>query len=333
MTVARLQESHPAGGPAPLGMSVDLARQGAGEAAASTRWAVECHALTKRFGRREVLRGIDLQVPPGLVFGYLGPNGAGKSTTIRVLTGLMRPSQGWVHVFGHDVVRDRTAAQRLIGYLPGDFVAFPELTGDQYLRHLAALRGGVSWSVVERLTERLRLDLRHRIGTLSHGNRQKLGIAQAFMHEPPLLVLDEPTSGLDPLVQREFLHLVREARSAGQTVFLSSHVLSEVEAVADVVGIVREGRLVVTDSVTNLQRQAVRRIDLVFGRPPPTGAFDSVPEVREVDVVDRTAHVTVEGSTAALLRAAAPLGIENVVAHEGDLEEIFLNWYEHGRER
>jgi ABC-2 type transport system ATP-binding protein len=306
-------------------------QRGPAAAVASRVAAVETRGLTKRFGRREVLRGIDLQVPQNVVFGYLGPNGAGKSTTIHLLTGLMRPSAGEVRVLGHDVVRERAAVQRLIGYLPGDFVASPELTGEQYLRHLAALRGGVSWSVVEQLADRFQLVLDHRIGTLSHGNRQKVGIVQAFMHEPRLLVLDEPTTGLDPLVQRQFIQLVRESRAAGQTVFLSSHVLSEVEAVADVVGILREGRLVVTDTVVRLQRQALRRVDLVFGQSPPADVLRRAAGVRGLEILDRTAHVTVEGSTAELLRAAAPLGIENVVTHEDDLEEIFMSWYEHGR--
>jgi len=292
--------------------------------------AVRTWSLGKRFGRTEALRGVDLIVPRGVVFGYLGPNGAGKSTTIRIITGLIRPSAGGVAVLGQDVGQDRDAAQRLIGYLPGDFVAYQELTGEQYLRYLGALRGGVSWALVERLAERLDLGLRQRIGTLSHGNRQKVGIVQAFMHEPQLLVLDEPTSGLDPIVQREFLRLVREVRAEGRTVFLSSHVLSEVEAVADVVGILREGRLVVTDTIERLQHQALRRIDLVFAQPPPGDLLRGVPGVRDVRIDGRTAAVTVAGSTAELLRVAAPRGVENVVTHEADLGEIFLGWYERG---
>ncbi|MGL5811406.1 MAG: ABC transporter ATP-binding protein [Nocardioides sp.] len=292
--------------------------------------AVESWGLTKTFGRTRALDGIDLRVPRNVVFGYLGPNGAGKTTTIRILTGLMRPTAGRAEVLGRDVVADREAAQRLIGYLPGDFVAFPDLTGEQYLRYLAHLRGGVDWSVVEDLVERLGAELNRRIGALSRGNRQKLGIVQTFMHEPELLVLDEPTVGLDPLVQREFLQLVREARAGGGTVFLSSHVLSEVEAVADLVGIVRDGRLVVTDAVAHLQQQAMRRIDLVFATTPPADALRSAAGVREVTVRDHTAHVSVAGSTADLFRAAAPFGIKNAVTHEADLEEIFLGWYRDG---
>ena len=292
--------------------------------------AISTQALTKKFGRTEALRGVDLRVQRGVVFGYLGPNGAGKSTTIRILTGLMRPTSGRVEILGTDVVRDRETAQRSLGYLPGDFVAYPDLTAMQYLDHLAALRGGVRRSVVQDLVSRLGLDVDRRIASLSHGNRQKVGIVQALMHEPELLVLDEPTSGLDPLVQREFLQLIREARDAGATVFLSSHVLSEVEAVADVVGILRHGQLVVTDSVDNLQRQALRRVELTFSSPPPPELLAGVPGLHEVHILGRTALVAVEGSTAALFRVSAPIGIENVVTHEPDLEEIFLGWYQKG---
>jgi ABC-2 type transport system ATP-binding protein len=291
--------------------------------------AIETSALDKRYGRKYALHGIDLQVPPHVVFGYLGPNGSGKTTTIRILAGLMRPTAGRAAVMGRDVVRERETVQRLIGYLPGDFVAYPDLTGEQFLRYLAALRREVSWSLVRELAGRLQLDLDERVGEMSHGNRQKVGIVQAFMHEPELLILDEPTSGLDPLVQREFLALVREARDAGRTVFLSSHVLSEVEAIADVVGILRAGRLVVTDSVVRLERQAVRRMDLTFASDPPVEEIKRVAGVHDVHVAARTVHLSIEGSTADLMSAAAPFGVENVVTHEPDLEQVFLGWYEH----
>ncbi len=290
--------------------------------------AIATAALDKRYGRTHALRGIDLVVPPRVVFGYLGPNGSGKTTTIRILAGLMRPTSGRATVLGHDVVREREAVQRLVGYLPGDFVAYADLTGEQVLRYLGALRGGVSWTLVGQLAERLQLRLDERIGAMSHGNRQKVGIVQAFMHEPEVLVLDEPTAGLDPLVQREFLALVREARDAGRTVFLSSHVLSEVEAIADVVAILRAGELLVTDTVARLERQAVRRVDLTFVSVPPTDALARVPGVHDVHLVDRTVHLAVEGSMVELVTAAAPYGVENVVTHEPDLEEVFLGWYE-----
>jgi ABC-2 type transport system ATP-binding protein len=292
--------------------------------------AIHTERLTKVFGKHVALDGVDLRVPQGVVFGYLGANGAGKSTTIRALAGLIRATSGRVEVLGHDVARDGDAAQRLIGYLPGDFVAYPDLTAAEYLHYLACLRGGVGASAITVLAERLDLPLDRRFDTLSHGNRQKVGIVQAFMHEPPLLILDEPSTGLDPLGQREFLTMVREVRDQGRTVFLSSHVLSEIEAVADVVGVLRSGRLILTDTLSNLERQALRRIDLVFGNDPPVEALRRVRGVREVVVTASTAHARVEGSTAELLRVAAPYGVENVLTHEADLGDLFLSWYEEG---
>lgn len=286
--------------------------------------------LSKSYRGRPALRELDLEVPAGVVFGYLGSNGAGKTTTIRLLASLLRPDTGRAEVCGLDTVRQRERAQRRIGYLPGEFVGYPDLTGEQYLRYLANLRPGVRESVVRELAQRLDLELTARIGTLSHGNRQKIGILQAFMHEPEVLLLDEPSSGLDPLVQREFLALVREARDQGRTVFLSSHILYEVEAVADVVAILRQGRLVVVESVDKLKNQATRRIDLTFDGPPPLAELRAVAAVRDVSVDGATAHLVVTGSTSALLRAAAPHGVAQIVTHEPDLEEIFMTYY--GRE-
>ncbi len=291
---------------------------------------IRTYELTKHYGRTVAVESLDLEVPAGLVFGYLGPNGAGKTTTIRLLVGLLRPTGGRAEVLGIDVVRDPDGVQALVGYLPGDFKAYPDLTGEQYLRYLGNLRGGVEWKTTARLAERLELDLDRRIGALSHGNRQKLGIVQAFMSEPELLILDEPTSGLDPLIQREFLAMLREARDAGRTVLLSSHILSEVEAVADVVGILRQGRLVVVDSVESLKARALRRIDLTFAGEPPAAVLARVPGVKEVVTSDATAHLVVEGSTADLIAALAPYRVDDVISHEADLEEIFLAYY--GRE-
>jgi ABC-2 type transport system ATP-binding protein len=283
--------------------------------------------LTKHYGRTVGLESLDLDVPPGVVFGCLGPNGAGKTTTIRLLVGLLRPTRGRADVLGIDTARDPDAVQSRVGYLPGDFKAYPDLTGEQYLRYLGNLRGGVAWSAVTLLAKRLDIDLSRRIGALSHGNRQKVGIVQAFMHGPDLLVLDEPTSGLDPLMQREFLALVREARDAGRTVFLSSHILTEVEAVADVVGILRRSRLVVVDSVESLKARALRRIDLTFADEPPARVLAAAPGVREVDVRGSTAQVVVEGSTADLIAALASYRVDDVVTHQADLEDIFLSYY------
>ncbi|HEU4947191.1 MAG TPA: ABC transporter ATP-binding protein [Kribbella sp.] len=289
--------------------------------------AIRTRGLSKSYGHRPALRDLDLEVPRGVVFGYLGPNGAGKTTTIRLLAGLIGPTSGSAQVLGFEVVDNCEEVQRRIGYLPGDFVAYPNLTVTQYLRYLSGLRGGVEPVAVDQLAKRFDLDLTARINTLSHGNKQKIGIVQAFMHHPELLVLDEPTAGLDPIMQREFLALLRETRDDGRTVFLSSHILSEVEAAADTVGILRDGRLVVTQSVESLKSQALRRLDLTFAGPVPVDRLRQAPGVQEVSSDGPTTHVVVAGSTAGLFRAAAPYDITNVVSHEVDLEAIFLDYY------
>ncbi len=289
--------------------------------------AIRTRRLTKRFRRHLALSELNLDVPTGVVFGYLGPNGAGKTTTIRLLAGLIRPTSGSAIVFGFDAADQYDALQRRIGYLPGDFAAYPDLTGAQYLRYLAHLRGGVDRAAVDRLAKRFELDVEVRIGTLSHGNRQKIGIIQAFMHEPELLILDEPTAGLDPIMQREFLGLVRETRDAGRTVFLSSHILTEVEAVADSVGILRRGELVTTQSVEALKAQARRRLDLTFAATPPIDRIRQIPGVQDISSDGRTAHVVVAGSTAELIKAVAPYEVTNLISHEADLEAVFLDYY------
>ncbi|MTE16880.1 ATP-binding cassette domain-containing protein [Nocardia sp. CT2-14] len=284
--------------------------------------------MTKLYGRVPALADVSVEVPSGSIFGYLGPNGAGKTTTIRMLVGLMRPSRGSVSVAGADTVRRRSDAQRSIGYLPGQFVAYPDLTAEQYLTYIGRLRGGVDPATLRRLVERLDVDTSLRIGSMSHGNRQKVGIVQAFMTDPDVLVLDEPTQGLDPLVQREFLTLLREARAAGRTVFLSSHVLSEVQAVADTVAILRHGRLVEIQSVAALTAQSLRRLELTFTAEPPDPALlRAVGGVRSVKSADHTMHVEVDGSTAELLKFVAPYGVADIVSHEPDLEDVFLTYY------
>jgi ABC-2 type transport system ATP-binding protein len=287
---------------------------------------IRSHALTKSYGRRRALTALNLDVPANTIFGYLGPNGAGKTTTIRLLAGLLQPSAGRAEIFGFDTVRQREQAQRHIGYLPGGFVAYPDMTAHQYLTYLASLRGGVNRKLIATLAERLDLNLLTVIGTMSHGNRQKVGLVQAFMHEPDLLMLDEPTTGLDPLVQREFLALLRQTRDEGRTVFLSSHILSEVEAVADVVGILRAGRLVVVQRVERLKAQALRRIDLAFDGPAPAEALRGVAGVRRLRVDGSRAELAIEGSTAELFEVAAPYRVHNVVTHEPDLEEVFMTY-------
>ena len=294
----------------------------------STDVAVRTRGLTKRFGATTALADLDLDIPAGCTFGYLGPNGAGKSTTLRLLVGLLRPSAGTAEVLGHDVGRDHARIRTRIGYLAGDFRAPAALTGRRYLDDLAALRGCAGTGAADRLAERLGIDLDRRIGSLSHGNRQKIGIIQAFQHDPAVLVLDEPTTGLDPIVQRIFLTMLRDTTAAGRTVVLSSHVLSEVDAVADVVAIVRAGRLVVVDTVARLEARTRRHIDLRFDGPAPLDELRRTPGVVEVAAGDGTVRVTVEGSTVDLVRVLGHHEVVDLVSHEVDLGEIFLEHYE-----
>lgn len=294
--------------------------------------AVRTTGLTKFFGRRAALRELDLEVPVGSVFGYLGPNGAGKTTTIKLLAGLYRPTAGRAVVLGADVATERDRVQGRIGYLPGDFTGYADHTGRRLIGLLGALRGGVDWRHVGELAERFDVELDRRLGTLSHGNRQKIGIIQAFMGSPELLILDEPTQGLDPLMQREFLALLRETAASGRTVLLSSHVLSEVEAIADTVAILDEGRLLATRSMAELHAEAVRRVELRFDDLVPLAAIQQAAGVGRAEVVGQVAHVTVTGSMAELFRVAAPYGVVEVTTHETDLADLFLGFYKQGGE-
>ncbi|MGI5181374.1 ATP-binding cassette domain-containing protein [Dactylosporangium sp. CA-152071] len=283
--------------------------------------------LTKTYGRRRGLAGLDLTVRRGEVLGFLGPNGAGKTTTIRLLLDLIRPSAGTVRVFGLDPGADAVTLHRRIGYLPGDLVVDGRQTVGTCLRFLTALRGGVPQARIDALAERLDLDQKARIKSLSKGNRQKIGLAQAFAHDPELLILDEPTSGLDPLVQQTFLSMVGEAAARGATIFMSSHVLAEVEAVADRVAIIRDGRLVACDTVTALRASAVRRIQLSFTEPADLAPFQALPGVSDLRIDGTVLRCRLTGSPDALLRTAVRLTVEGITATEPSLEDLFHDYY------
>ena len=240
-----------------------------------------------------------------------------------------RPRGGPATVLGLDPRRDKAALHRRIGYLPGE-LAFPGRgRADILLRFFADLRGGVAWSRVTELADRLDLDLSRPVHTLSKGNKQKVGLVQAFMHQPALLVLDEPTSGLDPLVQQEFLAMVRDARTAGQTVFMSSHVLAEVQHTADRVAIVRDGRLAAVERVESLGRRAVRTVEIHFGDPVDAAEFAVLPGVSDVVVSGPVLTCTVDGRLDPLIKAAARHEVVDLLSAEPDLEETFLSFYYH----
>ncbi|SCL68455.1 ABC-2 type transport system ATP-binding protein [Micromonospora citrea] len=289
--------------------------------------AIHTEDLVKTYGRNRGLTGLDLRVEPGEVYGFLGPNGAGKSTTIRLLLDLIRPTSGRVSVLGVDPRRDGVALRRRIGYLAGDFVVDGRQTARELLTYLGNLRGGVPRGRIDELAARLDLDLGRRIRGLSKGNRQKVGVIQAFMHDPELLILDEPTSGLDPFLQQEFLAMVREARAAGRTVFMSSHVMSEVQQTADRVGIIREGRLVTVARVEELRERAVRRVEIHFDDPVTEAEFSGLPGVSEVAVTGTTLRCRLDGRADGLVKAAAGHTVVGLLSEEPDLEELFFGYY------
>ncbi len=291
---------------------------------------VHTEELTKYYGKRRGIVGVNLDVRPGEVFGCLGPNGAGKTTTIRTLLGLLRPSGGAATVLGYDIVRQSLELRRSIGYLPGELTIYDDLTGAEFLGYLGHLRGGVDWVFVEQLADRLNCELSPRIRSLSHGNRQKLGLIQAFMSRPSLLILDEPTIGLDPLMQQEFYQLLAEVRKDGRTVFLSSHIMPEVERVCDRVAIIRDGSVVAVEDIATLKRRALRRLEIHFAEPVSAERFNGIDGVRDVTVQDSILSCTVVGELDALVKAAAESHVVNVISHEPSLEEIFLTYYQQG---
>ncbi|MCF6524512.1 ABC transporter ATP-binding protein [Streptomyces sp. JJ36] len=283
--------------------------------------------LSKSYGKHKALDDLSLSISPGEVFGYLGPNGAGKTTTIRLLLDLIRPTSGRVELFGKDPRDGGGELRRRIGYLPGELPLAGRGTGLELLEFLARARGGVEKAAIHGLAERLGVDLRRPVHSLSKGNKQKVGIIQAFMHTPELLILDEPTTGLDPLVQQEFLTMVREAKQNGQTVLMSSHILSEVQHVGDRVAIVRGGRLVSVSNVDTLLEQAQRRVEIRFSDPVDPRVFSVLPGVRDVDVRANTLSCTLDGAADALVKEAARHTVLSLVCEEPDLEEIFLHAY------
>ncbi len=290
---------------------------------------VRAERLTKWYGRTRGVEELDFAVEPGEVFGFLGPNGAGKTTTMRLLLDLIRPTSGRVSVLGLDPRRDGVRLRRRLGYLPGDLRLDGRLSARELLAHVGHLRGLDGTGDAAALCERLELepDLDRPIRALSRGNRQKIGLVQAFMHRPDLLVLDEPTSGLDPLRQQTFNELVREAVEDGRTVFLSSHVLSEVQHVADRVGVVRDGRLVLVETVDRLRARAFARVEATFDAEPPADAFAGLAGVRELERRNTTVTFAVDGPVDPLVKALAGHRVLALDSREADLEDVFLALY------
>ena len=288
---------------------------------------IQIERLTKTYGAHRGITELDLDVAEGEIFGFLGPNGAGKTTTMRVLLDLIRPTRGRAMVFGIETTADPVAIHKRVGYLPGEFDLYDRLTGAQTITYFGNLRGGVDRAYVDRLIQRLDLDPGRKFKEYSKGNKQKVGLVVALQHRPDLLILDEPTVGLDPLVQQTFFELVREARADGRTIFLSSHIIDEVDRTCDRVAIIREGRLVQVDRIEAIRRLAFHHVELSFGTPVPPALFSELPGVRDVELDGNTIRMRVIGPIGAVIAAAAPHGLVDVVSREPNLEDVFLAQY------
>ncbi len=288
---------------------------------------IQAEKLTKSYGPHRGIIDVDLEVAQGEVFGFLGPNGAGKTTTIRVLLDLIRPTSGRARVFGIESSADPVAIHRRVGYIPGEFTLYDRLTGGQTLEYFANLRGGVDRAYQRALVERFGLDPSRRFREYSKGNKQKVGVIIALQHRPELLILDEPTSGLDPLVQQTFFSTLRECVAGGATVFLSSHILSEVEKSADRVAIIREGRIVKIDTVEGLRDLAHHQVELRFAGPVPAAEFEHLPGVSDLVADDHVLRMRVAGAITPVVQAAARFELLDFVSREPSLEETFLAQY------
>jgi ABC-2 type transport system ATP-binding protein len=288
---------------------------------------IKTERLSKAYGEHRGITDLDLEVAEGEIFGFLGPNGAGKTTTMRVLLDLIRPTSGRAEVFGIETTADPVAIHRRVGYLPGEFDLYDRLTGAQTIEYFGNLRGGVDRDYVARLIDMLDLDTSRRFREYSRGNKQKVGLVVALQHKPDLLILDEPTSGLDPLVQQTFFGLVREARDEGRTVFLSSHIIAEVDRTCDRVAIIREGRLVQVDSIEAIRQLAFHHVELTFESPVAAAIFEALPGVSDVEVNGHLVRMRVSGPIGAVVQAAAAHGIVDVVSREPNLEDVFLAQY------
>ena len=288
---------------------------------------IKTERLTKSYGDHRGIIDLDLEVAEGETFGFLGPNGAGKTTTMRVLLDLIRPTSGRAEVFGIETTVDPVAIHRRVGYLPGEFDLYDRLTGADTISYFGNLRGGVDRAYVARLVEALELDTSRRFKEYSKGNKQKVGLIVALQHRPDLLILDEPTAGLDPLVQQTFFALVREAHDEGRTIFLSSHIIDEVDRTCERVAIIREGRLVQVDRIEAIRELAFHHVELTFQGPVDPAVFAGLAGVSDVAGAGHVITMRVSGPIGAVISVAAAHGIVDVVSREPNLEDVFLAQY------
>lgn len=291
--------------------------------------AISIDRLSKQYGSmdRLALDNLTLEVHPGEVYGFLGPNGAGKSTTIRLLMNFLQPTSGSATILGKDIVRDTVAIKRSVGYLFGDFAAYPKMTGRQYLQYLSDLQGDGSMKGALKLAQLFKADLDQRLGELSRGNRQKIGIVQAFMHKPQIYILDEPTSGLDPLMQETFYRLVREVKERGACVFMSSHVMSEVQGICDRVGIIRDGKLIAEKNLADLSREAAQTFDVTFAGPAPVEALKKLKGMTIEQHHGPMVTLHYHGELRPLLKLLSGYEVVKLDTQTLDLETMFMHYY------
>jgi ABC-2 type transport system ATP-binding protein len=290
---------------------------------------IQVNSLTKTYGSHRGIHNMTFSIEEGEVFGFLGPNGAGKTTTIRLLMGLLHANAGTAHIAGLDVWRQSVQIKRLVGYLPGELSLDPNLTGGQILTYFGHLRGDIDQVYLKQLIARLDFDPCRKFRQYSSGNKRKIGIIQAFMHRPRLLILDEPTNGLDPLHQQEFNRMVKEVRDDGRTVFLSSHILTEVEQTSNRVAIIREGQLVHTGLIEELKNIKHHEITITFAHEIPIEMFKALDSVEHVETLanGHTLHLFVQGQADAVIKTAAQYSVLTVTSHEPSLEDVFMRYY------
>lgn len=293
-------------------------------------YVIETKNLTKRYDRAALpaLFSLDLSVKRGEIFGYLGPNGSGKTTTIRILLGLLRATSGQAAVFGLDVWRQAVEIKRRTGNLPAEIDLWKHMTGEHAIRYLAALRPGCDLNYAFQLAEQLRLKLNMRIADYSTGNKRKVGIIQALMHRPDLIILDEPTNGLDPLIRQTLMEILSDIRNEGRTVFFSSHILTEVQAICDRVAILRGGRLMAVENIADLRRKQGRWISIYTPDAADLPGWYALPAVQEVKKIPRGLQLRVTGPLDEVIKKAAQFHIEDILIEEPDLEEVFMQYYE-----
>lgn len=295
----------------------------------STIQKIVVNNLTKQYPgtSKPSLQNLTLHVNAGEVYGFLGPNGAGKSTAIRTLLNFIQPTSGSATILDLDTVKDSVEIKKSVGYLSGDFAIYPKMTGANYLKYMGEIQPPVSDQYVHELIKRLKAEPAKRMGDLSRGNRQKFGIIQAFMHKPDILILDEPASGLDPLMQEEFYKLVLEAKERGAAVFMSSHIMSEIQRMCDRVGIIRDGKLVDERTIADMANQASQTFDITFNGKVPINELKKIKSAKLVESTDSSVTIHMHGELAPLFKVLSRYEVTKIDARNLDLEELFLGFY------